>query len=339
MGIAVSYLGKPHFIGLDKNLEPGVNSYRAQVAGGMRRDSVAGRLGYLAKMNYAYNYIHWLRRRSNEPGFIERAGKIERRLYAPFAETGGKTERARDFHEADYHLEEAMLDTAPVEALRDDLFGEGRYYDPYVQGSLYEGAPETIRQPMLYMLSERLFTNHNFLEICSNQDMIDFCKEVLGPAAALSWSWCWISNPGFNAYQNQNWHRDSAEPLNFIRIFVPLTPIRDEEDGPTVLIPGTSRHPDFSEVRRYSDMELAVLQATHGVGMIPAEVGDVYFVNTFALHRGSAPMRRRSILTLLVSLSPSYRTPSMPKLKLRDVPEELRPAIARNRRFFRHLIA
>ncbi|KAH2825108.1 hypothetical protein KXV85_011209, partial [Aspergillus fumigatus] len=85
---------------------------------------------------------------------------------------------------------------------------------------------------------------------------------------------------------NQNWHRDSSEPLNFVRIFVPLENIATMEDGPTALIPGTSGMRDYFEVRRFSDDELTQVQQEKGAGVVMADVGDVYFVNTFCIHRG-----------------------------------------------------
>jgi hypothetical protein len=44
------------------------------------------------------------------------------------------------------------------------------------------------------------------------------------------------------------------------------------------------------------------------------------------------------MLTLLVSLSPSHRTPSIRRLARGSVPQRLRKAIAANARFFRHII-
>jgi hypothetical protein len=187
------------------------------------------------------------------------------------------------------------------------------------------------------MDSQTLLENDNFLEICADQRLINFCREALGPSAALSWAWSWISQPSQVPYQNQNWHRDCAEPLNFIRIFVPLEPIESRSDGPTEIIPGTSGLREFYDVRRFSDNELAPLKQAMGAGVVLANPGDVYFLNTFALHRGTPPMKRRAILTLLVSLSPSHRTPSIQKRRINTLPDRLRVMVRENKSFFRHL--
>ncbi|QAY76993.1 hypothetical protein [Sphingosinicella sp. BN140058] len=334
----MSQFGRARFIGLSDTPEAGIKSYRTQVAEGTRRDGPLTRMRYLADANVAYNYIWWLRTRSNDPAYVRRLGRWERKLRQPLASLGPLSERAEQFLASDFHFETQMLKPDLVQGFAADLFNHGVYHDPYVDTFRHVGSPDDSRHPFLYMGSQALFENANFLEICSSRRLIHFCREVLGPRAALSWAWSWISQPTTDAYQNQNWHRDCAEPLNFIRVFVPLQPIETPDDGPTELIPGTSGLREFYDVRRFSDPELEQVKIERGAGKVYAEPGDVYFVNTFALHRGTPPQRRRAILTLLVSLSPSHRTPSIHRFALADVPERLRPAIDENRAFFRHLI-
>ncbi len=72
--------------------------------------------------------------------------------------------------------------------------------------------------------------------------------------------------------------------------------------------------------------------------MLLSNPGDVYFVNTFGLHRGTLPQRPRAMLTLLVSLSPSHRTPAIKRIDMRKLSAPLRTAIKADRRFFRHLV-
>jgi hypothetical protein len=333
----MSPFGRARLVGLADTPEAGIKTYRAQVAEGIRRDSGIGRLKYLARANYAYNYIWWLRTRSNDPAYVRRLGRVERRLSQPLASCGVTSERAQSFELSDFHFESRMVEPELVGRFASELFEAGRSHDPYVAGFEHRGRPETSGHPFLYMDSQSLFENPAFLEICASPRLIQFCREVLGPKAALSWAWSWISQPTEVPYQNQNWHRDCAEPLNFIRVFVPLQAIETAEDGPTELIPGTSGLRDFYEVRRFSDSELQPLKETKGSGFVFAEPGDVYFLNTFALHRGTPPKRRRAILTLLVSLSPSHRTPSIEKSSLDRLPAELRDKVAANRSFFRHL--
>jgi len=325
-------------VGLDFQPEAGVPTFAEQVASGGRQAGLTDRLAYLARLNFAHTYIQRIRKRSNDPEWIARAGNMERRLLQPLASAPAATERVEKFLTKDYHVERAILAPELVGQMRDLLFAPQTFNDPYVTGWSHTGSPDACNHPMLYMDPQRLMSSAPFLSICANPQIIAFCQEVLGPAAAVTWAWSWISNPTGQRYQNQNWHRDSSEPLNFVRIFVPLENIATMEDGPTALIPGTSTLRDFYEVRRFSDEELSALQQERGAGVVMADVGDAYFVNTFCLHKGVAPMRRRGILTLLASLSPSHRTPAICPVSLAQVPEEIRDTVAANRRFFRHLV-
>jgi hypothetical protein len=331
--------GHPGLIGLETEYDGMVKSYHRQVAEGQRKDGRWARLSYLAKANYAHLYINRLRRHSNEAAYLNRAGSIERRLLQPWHRASQRTARAEKFDNLDYYVERSAIPLEHIHGLRAALFDQTVYYDPYVVGYEHHGRAEESHHPFLYMDSQTLFANPHFLHICANQEIIAFCREVLGPRAALSWAWSWITNPvlGIN-YQNQNWHRDSSEPLNFVRIFVPLQDIAGLDDGPTALIPGSSHETAHREVRRFTDDDLAEVQARRGAGMIQADAGDVYFVNTMALHRGVPPVRRRAILSLLVSLSPSHRTPGIVPLQFSQFPEAVRDTVAANRRFFRYLI-
>lgn len=329
--------GKATLVGLDYCPEAGIRTYAAQVAAGIRRDTRLARLRHLVFANYAYNYIWGLRTRTNDPVRLRKLGRIERLIRAPFARIG-RTPRAAEFHDIDFHFAEKMLDPLLVDRMAASMFAPQTFTDPYLPGFEHVGAPEATDHPFLYMDAQRLFEDPAFLEICANPDMIAFCRETLGPRAALSWAWAWISQPIGFAYQNQKWHRDNVEPLNFIRVFVPLSRIESREDGPLEMIPQTSGLREFYGTRRLPDEELEPLKQAMGAGVVLAEKGDVYFVNTFALHRGTPPTNRRGMLSLLVSIGPSHRTPFIRKLKLREVPEHLRPLIARNRSFFRHLV-
>jgi hypothetical protein len=81
----MSQFGRARLVGLGDTPEAGIKTYHAQVAEGTRRDTPLARLKYLAKTNYAYNYIWWLRTRSNDPAYIARLGRIEQTLRQRFA--------------------------------------------------------------------------------------------------------------------------------------------------------------------------------------------------------------------------------------------------------------
>lgn len=334
----MSQFGQARLRGLADTPEAGIKTWRTQVAEGIRRDTPFARLRYLARANYAYNYIFWLRTRSNDPAYVSKGARIERRLKQPFGQRTPKTDRARAFAQSDFHFEPQAIPAASLRAFADELENQPCYHDPYASDFRHEGSARDGAHPFLYMDPQRIFESKAFWDICTAPALVEFCREVLGPSAAISWAWAWISQPGAAPYQNQNWHRDCAEPFNFIRVFIPLGAIESRDDGPTEVIPATSGLREFYDVRRFGDDELAPLKAEKGAGVVLSEPGDIYFVNTFALHRGTPPQRPRAMLTLLVSLSPSHRTPSIRRVKLASLSATLRTAIAANKRFFRYLV-
>lgn len=90
-------------VGLDHQPEAGVPTYGELVASGARGGGLGDRIAYLARLNYAHTYIQRLRKRSNDPAWLARAGRIERRLLHPFAPAPARTARARQFLEKDLY--------------------------------------------------------------------------------------------------------------------------------------------------------------------------------------------------------------------------------------------
>ncbi|WP_247650892.1 hypothetical protein [Sphingomonas sp. S2M10] len=147
--------GKAMLVGLDHTPEAGIKPYMAQVAEGIRRDSRLGRLRHMAFYNYAYNYIFWLRTKSNDPVRLRKLGGIERLLRAPLARIG-RTPRAAEFHEIDFHFAEKMLDPALVDRMAASMFAAQTFTDPYLPGFEHRGAPEATDSTWMRSDSSRI---------------------------------------------------------------------------------------------------------------------------------------------------------------------------------------
>ncbi|XJJ66187.1 hypothetical protein WBP07_12020 [Novosphingobium sp. BL-8A] len=106
----------------------------------------------------------------------------------PFSSRRRKTERASEFGKLDLHFESALLDSALVQRFAADLYRPQRYNEPHRADFQHVGRPKDSNSRFLYMEPQVLFENEHFLEICFSQPMIDFCREVLGPRAALTWA-------------------------------------------------------------------------------------------------------------------------------------------------------
>lgn len=330
--------GHGGLVGLDFQPEAGADSWLDhQEAGRCSGDGIFARLAYLTRLNLAHNYINGLRKFSNDPAWVARMARLERHL----AGTGGGavvSPATSRFRATDYHVERAVLAPPLLGTMRDELMHQTSYHDPAIPGWTYRGRVEGAPYPTLYMESHALFASDTFLRICANQAIMAFCREVLGPRAALSWGWAWINNPGYLESPKWKWHRSNAEPFNALMVVVPLDEVTVPEHGPMMLIPGSSTMPGYDQPRLYGEEELAGLQAHQPAGMVLSEVGDVAFVNPFVLHRVMPPDRRQRMLMLLVSIGPSHRSPAIRRRRLDELPGDLRETVADNRRFFHRLV-
>lgn len=299
-------------------------------------------LSYLLRLNVAHNYINALRKFSNDPAWVAAMARKERHLAALVsggAPTGelARARRAR-MRGADWHVERSVLDPRLLGVMRDELMHQHSYHDPAIPGWAYRGRVDAAPYSTLFMDAPALFASDTFLAICANPAIMGFCRDVLGPRAALSWAWAWITNSGYLETPRWKWHRNNAEPFNALLVLIPLDAVTTLDHGPMMVIPGSSLLDDCIEPRLYAEDELVDLQARLPADMVPVEVGDAGFINPFALHRMMPPHRRQRMLMLLVSIGPSHRSPAICRRRLADLPDNLRETVAANRRFFHRLV-
>lgn len=335
--------GHGGLVGLDFQPEAGVESWLDhRDAGRCSGEGVIAYLSYLLRLNVAHNYINGLRKFSNDPAWVAAMARKERHLAALVsggAPTGelARARRAR-MRGADWHVERSVLDPRLLGVMRDELMHQNSYHDPAIPGWAYRGRVDAAPYSTLFMDAPALFASDTFLAICANPAIMGFCRDVLGPRAALSWAWAWITNSGYLETPRWKWHRNNAEPFNALLVLIPLDAVTTLDHGPMMVIPGSSSLDDCIEPRLYAEDELVDLQARLPADMVPVEVGDAGFINPFALHRMMPPHRRQRMLMLLVSIGPSHRSPAICRRRLADLPDNLRETVAANRRFFHRLV-
>lgn len=278
----------------------------------------------------------WLRRQPSRPWLIRFMARIEKLVRAPFAFFIRNQDKS-GFYRDDFLVKRAEIDPDAVKELSAFLHSQNTYYDiyqgPYEQKGLdAEGGPATV-----YVRTIDYVRSPAFWRIITAPGLYETCRRILGKNAKISWSWLWYSQPQDGVYQNQNWHRDTGEPFNFIRVFVPLTPVRDPSDGPTVVVKGSTGEDVLYERRRFSEEEVMAAISPDNIEFAYAEPGDVYFANTFCLHRGLPPKKPREMLSLLVSYQGSYRTKGLPLVPLSEVPKECREFVKNRKHFYREI--
>jgi len=335
--------GRGGLVGLDFQPEVGADSWLDhRKAGRCSGEGLFATLAYLFRLNMSYNYINVLRRFSNDPAWFARMKTLERRLTDPLGRAippGAMAAlRSGRMHATDYLVERQIVSPLLLGAMREELMHQASYHDPAIPGWAYRGRVEAAPYASLHMDSPALFASDTFFRLCANPAIIQLCRDVLGPRAALSWGWAWINNPGYLESPRWKWQRSNAEPFNALMVLIPLDEITAPEHGPLVLIPGSSTLREVYEPRLYGEEELADLLARQPAAMLLAELGDVAFIEPFALHRMMPPHRRQRMVMLLASIGPSHRSPAIRRRCLADLPDDLREQVAGNRRFFHRLV-
>ena len=286
------------------------------------------------KIAYANWHFTWLRTKFSDPSAIRMVGWIEKFARAPFSffqQNDDKRVYVRD----DFLTKPDVINKQAVADMSAFLHAQEYYFDiyrgEYVQSGLHaDGAPATI-----YARTVDFVRSDAFWRIITSPAIVDTCRNVMGRNARITWAWLWYSNPSTDeTYQNQNWHRDTGEPFNFVRLFVPLTDVRDAADGPTVVVKGSTKKQVLCERRRFTEDEVVEALGTDDTVMALADRGDLYCANTFCVHRGLPPKRPREMLSLLVSFQSSYRTKGLPLVPLSSLGKTEAACVVANRNFY-----
>ena len=283
---------------------------------------------------YANWHFTWLRTKASLPSTISLIGRIEKAVRAPFSfflQNEDKAAYGRD----DFLIKHGVIDERAVADMSVFLHAQEKYFDIYRSDYSQNGLHAADAPATIYVRTVDFVRSDAFWRIITSPAIVDTCRNIMGKNARLTWAWLWYSDPSASeAYQNQNWHRDTGEPFNFIRLFVPLTDVKDADDGPTVVVKGSTKKQILYERRRFSEDEVVAALGTADTVMALADQGDLYCANTFCVHRGLPPERPREMLSLLVSYQSSYRTKGLPLVPLSTLGEKEAAFVAANRNFY-----
>jgi hypothetical protein len=287
------------------------------------------------QFKWAQYYIRTLRAKSSDTRRVNAYARLERALFAPETFIPANADRQAFFRD-DLVTKPASIDPEAVNRLHELAMTRETYYDVYNPKFRWRQSserPPTV--PMLYLSVMDYFFEESFWDVVASPVIPETCGRVMGRNAKISWAWIWVSVPSDgDPYQNQNWHRDCREPFAFMRVFVPLNAVRTVEDGPTNMYIGSSHYPGLCDEKRYTTEQVAAALPAENMRYCLTEVGDVYFANTFCIHRGTPPQNMRALLSLLVSYQRSDRTRGMPRVPISKIPDRHHPVLRKHRRFY-----
>jgi hypothetical protein len=155
---------------------------------------------------------------------------------------------------------------------------------------------------------------------------------ALGAKPTISYMTAWWSLPAGDgtAQHAERFHRD-VDDWRFIKLFCYLTDV-DEAAGPHVFVRGSHRINRLTDIRRFSDEEIASAFAPDDIVVFTGPAGTSFLENTSGIHRGiPAASKPRLIFQVLYSLRPVIYGPENPVVRLgaNGVPADLDPYVNR----------
>nr|WP_262377373.1 phytanoyl-CoA dioxygenase family protein [Pseudomonas veronii] len=143
--------------------------------------------------------------------------------------------------------------------------------------------------------TEDILRSPHALKWINNEKVLSIVEGALGAKATLSNVSVWWSHPGHDTPQAaESFHRD-VDDLRFIKLFIYLTDV-DEESGPHAFVPKSHRHMGYRKIRRYSDNEIKHEFGEDGIKYFTGSKGTAFLENTFGLHKGQLPSKKRRLL-------------------------------------------
>ena len=168
------------------------------------------------------------------------------------------------------------------------------------------------------------------LAIANDARVLAVVAETLGAVPTISAFSCWWSLPTAEgtAQHAENFHRD-VDDTRFVKLFCYLTDV-DLESGPHVFVEGTHRENRLTDIRRYTDEEVASAFGRERFFTFTGPAGTSFLENTYGFHRGYPPKSRRRLnFQVLYTLNESIYGPKVPVLDPHWLPEGADPYINR----------
>lgn len=191
-----------------------------------------------------------------------------------------------------------------ADKLATDIYGKG---GPFLAPDDAPAGTHTAN----YSLGDILDCPH-LLAAANDPAVLAAVAGYLGAAPTLAAMRAWWSLPhGEAPARTELFHRD-VDDLRFVKLFVYLTDV-DEGSGPHIFVKGSHTVDRLTELRRFSDEEVAEAFGGHEVVTITGPAGTTFLEATYGVHRGLPPTERpRLVFQPLYTLRASIYAPKRP---------------------------
>jgi hypothetical protein len=193
-----------------------------------------------------------------------------------------------------------------------------------------ENAPKETH--VAFFSNETIVKTPHAFRVANHPAIIDAVSHVLGSKPTVGYMTAWWSVPAADgtAQHAEKFHRD-VDDWRFIKLFLYLTDV-DETAGPHMYVPGSHKINTLTEIRRYTDEEVAWAFGQEKLKRFTGAAGTAFLENTYGFHRGVPPTRKpRLIFQVLYSLRPVIYGPKEPVARIGEggVPADIDPYINR----------
>ncbi len=214
---------------------------------------------------------------------------------------------------------EEIFEKNEIKNLQVKFKNEKNLIDVYTDNKNFSCQKRPISARMGYIPTEHIFNDEIVLKAANNKNLVSLLDNYFNCKYSLDWAWAWWS---FESKEKdhgpQNFHRD-YESLNFIKVFVYLTDVINNDDGCHEFVLSSSYINQFYKRKRF-DQNYIKNKFKNNVIKIFGKAGTTFIVDTYGIHRGVKPKAKdRLVLSLLYSVFPSNRSPKIPPLNFSEL--------------------
>lgn len=245
----------------------------------------------------------YLQRQFRSPDTRNRVADFIAR-YKPTAEIGenGRGDAGNADLRADgIHMLGNLLDPAQCAEVY-DFFSHKKVRDPY-RPEVAKFLPLSQERPenahIAHHDAEDILAAPYLLDIANDPRILDVVGRFLGCKPTIGYLSTWWSYPTpLGPQQAENYHRD-VDDWRFVKLFIYITDV-GPENGPHKYVVQTSSQPDLTEIRRFTDEEVAQTYGEGNIRTMTSKAGEGFLEDTYGIHKGQPVAKGTRLLFQVV---------------------------------------
>lgn len=284
------------------------------------------------------NWVYYIQRMLLHPFYRRKISAILSNAYPKFPFSTTINQRVvDDFLRSGSTQIPDRIDRSITEEIR-EYFEKQNFYDPYGKKSgIFSALTPPKGISVAYCEFQATINCPHIFDIANSPKILALVAQELGCKPTLSViQCCWSFANNSVRRRDQFYHRD-VDDWKFVKLFVYLTDIIKQTDGPHTYIAGSQLVPKFLQYNTlFDDHEVLKVFDAQNVREYFGPAGTQILSNTFGVHKAGIPRTNdRIILVFNYSMNPYWSFPkaSIPRTEIMSH-VKLDPYI--NRRFIKY---